>query len=271
MTDTRKLFFLANFAVFIFLVYLLRPVLTPFLIAILLCYLCDPLVERTAERMGRTSSVILLLFCLLTVFIVALLTIIPIFQKQFAALIGALPAGVEYLNEQLIPQIEKLLFLQPGAIDASLIKTAVAEHLEQLNQVAKSLLSFVTSSGLSFFSLLMNLLLVPLVMFYLLRDWPGFISHIRCAIPEKNKQVVLMLTSRCNEVLGAFIRGQLVVMLVLGLFYGFGLTLVGLQMGLLIGFFAGLLSIVPYLGFSPIFLLLSNCCNNSISSLFLPR
>ena len=117
------------------------------------------------------------------------------------------------------------------------------------SDIMQVLLSKVTTSSLAFLGWLANMLLIPVVTFYLLRDWDILVAKLRGLLPRKNEALTVQLIGECHEVLGAFMRGQLLVMLALGIVYAAGLMAIGLELGLLIGLLAGLASLVPYMGF----------------------
>jgi predicted PurR-regulated permease PerM len=119
----------------------------------------------------------------------------------------------------------------------------------QTTDIVGMLLSQATASSLALMAWLANLVLIPVVGFYLLRDWDVMMAKLRSLLPRQRESQVMGLAGECHEVLGAFVRGQLLVMLALGVIYSSGLMLVGLELGLLIGLLAGLAAIVPYMGF----------------------
>ncbi|NAT17466.1 AI-2E family transporter, partial [Pseudomonas syringae pv. actinidifoliorum] len=129
------------------------------------------------------------------------------------------------------------------------IKAAISEHMGQAGDIVSIVLSQATASGLALIGWLTNLVLIPVVCFYLLRDWDLMMGKVRGLLPRQRESQIVKLAGECHEVLGAFIRGQLLVMVGLGGIYAAGLMLVGLELGLLIGVIAGLAAIVPYMGF----------------------
>jgi predicted PurR-regulated permease PerM len=124
----------------------------------------------------------------------------------------------------------------------------VRSHWQQAGGVAKQFFGYVQRSGFAMVTWVVNLLLLPILAFYFLRDWDLLVERVRSLIPRNHVATITQLARESNDVLGAFIRGQFLVMIALGVIYAGGMTLVGLNLGLLIGIIAGLISFIPYLG-----------------------
>ena len=244
--DSRRWQLLAIAAVIAYLVYLLAPVLMPFAIAAMLAYLGDPLADRL-ERLGagRTLAVTIVFVLLLLVTVGALLLLIPLISRQVDNLIQNLPRYGEWIRNTALPWLQARLRLDPHMFDTGRLVDAVKEHIGSIGSV----LGKLSRSGVGVLMWMTNLVLVPVVAFYLLRDWDRLVAWVDAMLPRSVQPTVARLAHESDKVLGAFVRGQMLVMLALGLFYGAGLALVGLSVGPLIGMVAGLLSFVPYLGF----------------------
>ncbi|GLZ88168.1 AI-2E family transporter [Metapseudomonas resinovorans] len=250
MTDSRRWLWLGGFLLLGWLLYQLHPVLSPFLIGMLLAYLGDPLVDRL-ERLGlsRTWGVVLVFGLFGLVLLASLLVILPMLGRQLFRLYEVAPQMIDWLQETALPWVQ-VKFGLPGEFwRFDRFKTVISGHLGQTTDFAGTLLASVTASGLALLAWFGNLLLIPVVGFYLLRDWDLMVAKLRVLLPRNRETFVVGLVGECHEVLGAFLRGQLLVMLALGIIYAAGLMLVGLDLGLLIGLLAGLASIVPYMGF----------------------
>ena len=232
------------------LIYLLKPILMPFLVAALLAYLGDPLVDRLElARLPRTVAVSVVFALLLLVVAGLLFLLVPMAADQVRALQASLPAMLTWAQESALPWIERHLGLELSeqlALDR--LGAMLAGHWQQTGDVATMVLERVSRSGLALFGWLVNLALIPVVTFYLLRDWDVVVARVRDLLPRRTEPTVARLTRECDEVLGAFLRGQFLVMVSLGAIYAVGLWLLGLDLALLIGMLAGLASIVPYLG-----------------------
>ncbi|MFQ6576321.1 AI-2E family transporter [Pseudomonas sp. UM16] len=250
MTDMRRWVWLGVALLCAALLYWLHPILSPFLVGILLAYLADPLVDRL-ERAGlsRTWGVVLVFTLFTLLFTVLLLVLVPMLAKQLVRLYELAPQMLDWLQHQALPWVQTRLGLADGFWKFDKIKAAISGHMGQTSDIVGIILSRATASGLALLGWLANLVLIPVVSFYLLRDWDLMMAKISSLLPRQREERVVALAGECHEVLGAFVRGQLLVMLALGVIYASGLMLVGLELGLLIGLLAGLAAIVPYMGF----------------------
>ena len=247
---TRRWQLLAITAVLAYLVWLLAPVLMPFAVAGMLAYLGDPLADRL-ERLGlgRAWAATLVFLLLLLALVGVLLLLVPLVARQVENLIQNLPRYGQWAQQTAWPWLQTRLHLDPDMFDSDRLLAALKAHIDSIGGVATVVLGKVSRSGLGIVLWLTNLVLIPVVAFYLLRDWDRLVATIDRMLPRSIQPTVAHLARESDKVLGAFVRGQLLVMLALGIFYGTGLSLVGLSVGLLIGIVAGLLSFVPYLGF----------------------
>lgn len=249
MTDSHRWLWLAGLLLAGWLVYLLTPILSPFLLGVLLAYLGDPLVDRLERWMSRTWGVVVVFALFGLLLLLTLLVVVPMLGKQLVHLYELAPLVLDWLQREALPWVQARLGLADGFWQIDQLKSMFSAHLGRTTDIVSQLLSQATASGLALLAWLGNLLLVPVVSFYLLRDWDILVAKLRALLPRRREGVVVGLIGECHEVLGAFLRGQLLVMLALGVVYALGLMLVGLDLGLLIGVLAGLASIVPYMGF----------------------
>jgi predicted PurR-regulated permease PerM len=232
-----------------FLIYLLQPILMPFLTGALLAYLGDPLADRLEARgLNRTAAVSVVFTGLTLIGVGGLLLIIPMLSRQISHLHSNLPVMVEWLQNQALPWLEAELGIPATQLDFEIVREALAQHWQSTGSLAATIVARATSSGLAIVGALGNLALIPVVTFYLLRDWDVVIARIRDLLPRDKEPIISQLTGECDEVVAAFLRGQFLVMISLGTFYSAGLWLIGLNLALLVGFVAGLASVVPYLG-----------------------
>ena len=230
------------------LVYLLAPVLTPFIAAGLLAYIGDPLADRLQKlRMPRTLAVVTVF--LLTFLFLGLLVLLvgPLIKQQISALFGALPAIVSQIEQVWMPSVADMLGVESG--ESVGLGAFLAEYKDLAGSWVATLLTSVTSTGSMVAAAVLGLFLIPILTFYLLRDWDSLLAHFGALIPESQRDTIFELARDTDEVLGAFLRGQVLVMFALAIIYSLGLTLVGLKFAIAIGVVAGLVSFVPYLGF----------------------
>jgi predicted PurR-regulated permease PerM len=232
------------------LLYVLGPVLTPFAISVLLAWLGDPLVGRCERRGMRRGSAVVLVFVLMSVLLLlAVLIAIPMLERQIGTFVDNLPRYVQWLQSAALPWLERKTGLALAAyFDPAQWIVLLKSHWQQAGGVASAVLGGLSKSGLAIVAWLSTLLLVPVVTFYFLRDWPQLIAQVRELLPRPLEPTVVRLAQQSDQVLGAFLRGQVSVMLALAAVYAFGLSLVGIDLAFLIGVGAGLLSFVPYLG-----------------------
>lgn len=250
MSDAQKWLWLAGVATAAFLLYLLAPVLTPFLIGAGLAYLGDPLADwLEARRLSRTMAVVVVFSIMLLLAVAAVAVLLPLLQHQVAVFTAKLPAYLDWLQHRALPWIQTQLGMSEMVLDIESVKQAVIAHWRQVGGVGAQLVSAVTRSWLVMVAWAANLVLIPLATFYLLRDWDKLMARIGELMPRRAAPVVTRLAKDCDRVLGHFLRGQLSVMAALALVYSLGLWWVGIELALLIGLFAGLVSFVPYLGF----------------------
>jgi len=248
-SDSQKWLILALFLVSGWLLYVLSPVLTPFLIAALLSYLGDPLVDRfESAGVSRTVSVLIVFLGMLAVGLAAILILLPALQAQIAVLIQNLPAAIDWLQQWLLPKISSLLSTPEAPIDVGALKDTLRDHWQQVGSLAKGLMVHVGRSGQLVLGWVTYLLLIPVVTFYLLRDWDILVANVHDLLPRSVEPRVVALSREIDAVLAEFLRGQITVMAALGTIYIAGLWLVGLELAFIIGLLAGIVSFVPYLG-----------------------
>lgn len=247
MSDSQKWLVLAGTLLVGWLIFLLSPILSPFLTAFLLAYLGDPLVDRFEKwKLSRTNGVVLTFLILVLVFSLAAFLLIPALANQLDQLISLVPVWLVWIRDVATPYLEQRFGLELLQIDW----LSLTKQLDwgATGNVVRTILSNITTSSFAILAVIGNLVLVPVVTFYLLRDWDVLVERIGHLIPRYYIATVNDLAKQCHETLGAFFRGQLLVMLALSVIYAAGLMLMGLDLGLLVGLIAGIASIVPYLG-----------------------
>ena len=230
------------------MLYLLAPVLTPFVAAALLAYIGDPLADRLQRlKLPRTLAVVAVF--VLTFLMLGLLVMLvgPLIRSQVGALLDALPEIVRQVEQVWLPNIAGMLDLEAGE-DIGL-GAFVARYGDMAGSWGTKVLVGLTQSGSAVFAAVLSLFLVPILTFYLLRDWDSILGHLAALIPSAQHDTIVGLARETDDMLGAFLRGQLLVMIALSIIYSIGLGLVGLKFAIAIGVVSGLVSFVPYLGF----------------------
>lgn len=254
MTDSQKWMLLSIVLLTGWLFYLLSPILMPFMVAAFLGYLGDPLVDRLeARKLSRSLSVTIVFIIFSLLLLIAILLLLPLLESQIVSLVNRLPDFIDFLQTDVLPKVLSITGLaatdpQQG-LDLSGLKTAISNNLRSIGGVAGYVVNSISKSGLLIIAWISNLVLIPVIAFYFMRDWDILVEKIAHLIPRHIEPLVSRLARESDEVLASFMRGQLLVMACLGGIYSTGLWLVGLELGLLVGLLAGLVSFVPYLGF----------------------
>jgi predicted PurR-regulated permease PerM len=249
MVESNKGIWLAIFVLVSFLIYLLTPILMPFLSAAVLAYIADPLADKLEKKMSRTLAVSVVFFGLSLFAILLLLILLPLLERQFIVLAEKLPLYIDRAQLYILPLLKEQFGLDVGSFDLNTLKQSLSNYWKTAGGIAANILSSISHSGLVLAGWIANFLLMLVVTFYLLRDWDYLMAKIHALLPRKNEKIIVTLAKESDEILGAFFRGQMLVMLALSAVYTIGLMLVGLDTALLIGVLAGLVSFVPYLGF----------------------
>lgn len=226
----------------------LGPVLTPFLIGAILAYLGTPIVDWAEEHVSRgiATTVVVLLFgiVLLMLFVV----LIPLVQSEVTLAARRIPDFLAQVVARVSPFLEEQ-FGVTVALDMASIKALVADNMEDARDLSISLLSGLKTGSMIVVSILVNVALIPVVMFYLLRDWNMIGERLFMLVPRNWLPKTRAIAGDIDRVLAEFLRGQLMVMIVLAAYYTIALTIAGLDKALAIGVLTGLLVFIPYVGF----------------------
>ncbi len=227
--------------------YLLAPILTPFVAGALLAYIGDPLADRLQRlRLSRTIAVVLVF--LLTFVCVGLLVllILPLLRSQVVALLDALPGIVAQFEQVWLPKLSDWLDMDTGT-DVG-FAAFIARYSDMAGSWGGTVLMSLSRSGGALAAAVFSLFLVPIITFYMLRDWDAITTRLTALLPTRSRDTLVALARETDDVLGAFLRGQLLVMAALAAIYSIGLSLIGLDFAVAIGVVSGLVSFVPYLG-----------------------
>lgn len=231
------------------LLSLLAPVLMPFLLAAVLAYALHPLVEWLhARRVPRWLGAGLAIAALMLVLLAVLLLIVPVITQQVPLLREQVPALLNDLNRALLPVAARFdIALQ---VDVSLVREWLGKLISgHESELFDGVMSSLRIGGSALAAVFGNLLLMPIVAYYLLLDWTNLVERAKTLIPPRWRSQVQSFLDETDEVLGQYLRGQLLVMGILAVLYTVGLAVVGLKLALPIGVFTGLAVFVPYLGF----------------------
>jgi len=248
MQADRRLNWLIALALVGWVFYLLAPVLTPFVAAALLAYTGDPLADRLQKlKLPRTLAVVAVFLITFLVLGLLILLIGPLVKTQVGALLEALPEIVRRVEQEWLPNLAGALNIQGG--DDVGIGAFLARYSDMVGSWSGKILLSVSKSGGALAAAVLSLFLIPILTFYLLRDWDSILVHLGALVPSSQRDTVFRLAHETDEILSAFLRGQLLVMFALAIIYSLGLSLVGLKFAIAIGVVSGLVSFVPYLGF----------------------
>lgn len=233
--------------------YLLAPVLMPFFIAAIIAYMCDPLVDRLSEvgsqkfTLGRTNATLLVMLGIVGAISALFLILVPLLQKESLLIVERLPSLVNKVHDQLEPWLQAQFGITLD-IDGAMVQELLTKNWKTAGGIVGDVLKSVGGKGLALIGILANILLLPVVLFYLLRDWDDFVNAIGELIPREWFETVETIAKEIDDVLSEFVRGQFSVMATMSVFYTVGLWIAGLDMALPIGLVTGLLGFVPYLG-----------------------
>jgi predicted PurR-regulated permease PerM len=243
----QVVFWLAALAVFIFLLWLLRGILLPFVAGLAIAYLLNPLTDRLVKLgLNRMIAALLIIAVAVLTFMVIILLVAPLIGGQLGSLIDSIPGYVTKLqtliNDQSKPWLQKLL--GAGFSPTKSFGGLVTQGMGWVTTFLKSL----WSGGQALVSLFSLIVVAPVVAFYLITDWHRMVDTVDGWIPVHHRDTVHTLVREIDATISGYVRGQTMVCLVLGAFYAIALTLSGLKFGLLIGVLSGAITFIPYVG-----------------------
>lgn len=249
----RRVFILAGIALLLWTLYLLKPVVIPFVAALLVAYLFSPLVDKLHDvGLPRWLSISIVFIGIGIVLTLAIWYLVPLIWQQLMYARDNIPAIIGWINSTFLPWLSNTFNVVEMEIDTNQISDVVMNYV-QTNYSADSIQAFLlrlAQSGINFLQIGGTIVLIPIIAFYFLLDWDRMLGSLHRLIPRPYEKSTLKIVGECHSVLGAFVKGQFLVMILLGIVYAVGLQLIGLEVGLIIGMVAGLASIIPYLGFA---------------------
>lgn len=229
--------------------YLFSSILTPFVAALILAYLLDPLVDRLEKmRVSRLVATCLVLLLFVILFVLLLLAAAPLLFNQLSAFIAKLPGYAARLQVLVAEQGGPLIERFGGAERLKEIEASLASGLGEGAKWLGGLVTSLLSGGQAILGIASLLVLTPIVAFYLILDWDDMIAKVDSWVPLAQRETVRELASEMDRSVAAFLRGQGLICILLGLFYAFALSLAGLNFGFLIGILSGLIGFIPYVG-----------------------
>lgn len=250
MTLQRQIgFWLAFLAGFIAFLYLFSGILMPFVAALILAYLLDPVVDRLQSAgMSRLWGTVLVMLLVTFAFVVVLLSVAPVLVNQLASFISKAPGYVARIQTLITEQGGPLIERFGGSERLSEVQSALSGGLGDAAKWAGGVLTSIISGGSTIVGVISLLVLTPVIAFYLLLDWDHMIEKVDGWLPRQHAPVVRDLARQMDRTVAGFLRGQALLCLILGLFYAIALTILGLHFGFLIGIIAGVISFIPFVG-----------------------
>ena len=244
----QALFWLATLAVFVVFLMMFSSILLPFIAGMALAYFLDPVADRL-ERIGlsRLMATVVILVSFVIVFVLSLMIIIPVLASQLNDFIQRVPEYVSQLQSFIATSNASWL---PDWVDGQMgtIRENFSRYLSEGVGFIGTLIEQIWNSGKALLDIVSLLVVTPVVAFYLLLDWDRMIAKVDSWVPRNQLGTVRQLATELDNTIAGFVRGQGSLCLILGIFYAVGLSLAGLNFGLLIGFFTGMISFIPYVG-----------------------
>ncbi len=241
-------FWLIGLAVFLLLLYLLRGILLPFVAGMAISYFLDPVAYRLERAgMSRTMAAVLIEFVFFLFVGLAIFLLAPVVEDQVVSFAQKVPSYAQQLMHRGEP-LWRSAKTYLSAKDIDRLRSAAGEYAGTVVSWVGAFFTHLLTGSLAVVNLLSLIFITPVVTFYMLRDWHGMTSRIDNWLPRRQANTIRQQLAEINAILSGFVRGQALVCLALGSFYGLGLTAVGLDLGLVVGFTAGLISFIPYLG-----------------------
>lgn len=254
MVSTQKkisnnwIFWFSLFVFFCVSVYVLRSVLLPFVAGIIIGYLLDPPVSKVEKwGLSRSWATVLIMVLVVLIMFPLLILLISVIDEQLGYFISSVPNYLSSLFKKAEPLFVQLQQHFPD-LETEKLRQYVHNNMSSGLKVFGTIIKSVLTNSFAFFNILSLLLITPVVAFYMLRDWDMFIKKVRGLLPRNSKASIEKQVREIDCILAGFIRGQMSVCLLLGTFYAMGLYLVGLDLGVLVGFIAGIISFIPYVG-----------------------
>ncbi|APR04820.1 AI-2E family transporter [Thauera chlorobenzoica] len=231
------------------LFWALGPILAPFVIAAVFAYICDPAVNwMVARRVPRAFAVLLVIIAAGLALVTLALILLPMVYREGVLLVNRLPDLIEMFNAQVSPLLQARLGIELQ-LDAAQFRQLLADNWSSAQDILPVLIGHLKTGGMALVGFVVNLFLIPLVMFYLLQEWPRILAELERIVPRPWLARTVRILGDIDSVMSEFLRGQLSVMLLLALFYSLGLWLAGLKFALPVGVLTGLLVFIPYVGF----------------------
>ncbi len=245
----QKLFFwIVVFTAIFGFSYLLSDIISPFFIAFIFAYILQPIIDRLTSKwtLSRRSVSIIVFIIFISVFTLILVILIPLIYDQISAFIAKVPEYRKYFQNIVDLLVKKLGSIDPDAANqlSDAAKSTLNSMFSLLNGVANRLWGY-TIATINLFTVIA---LVPIILYYFMRDWSQIVEAINSLMPEHGKSKIREIFTSINDLMSGYIRGQLNICLILCIYYTIGLSLIGLDLALLLGSMSGFFIIIPFIG-----------------------
>lgn len=250
-TKDKILSILVILAVFFWLIYLVKSVLTPFILSLVIAYFLDPLVDRLIHRckLSRVAATSLIMGLFLTILVVLCSFLLPVIYAQLVALMAAIPGYCQTIVNDFYPKIADSLNKVGFKLDSDFSHIlANQEVTNKFVNLSQNLFNNAVSSSAFIINIISLVFITPILVFYLLKDWDVLVGKINNYLPRTVSSTVKKIAVDIDITLSGYVRGQFNVCVILGLIYSCLLSFTGLNFGFLIGFLTGLFSFIPYVG-----------------------
>lgn len=247
-TREQVRFWLIGIILFGLILYFLRDIMLPFVAGMAVAYFLDPAADKLEEwGLSRTLATTVITSIFFLVFILFLLLLVPVIYDQLIGFVARVPGYVERLREVIRPFLYDTM--QAAGIDITTdVKGALASYGQKIVEWIGRVVQGIWSGGVALINLLSLIFITPIVAFYLLRDWDILVERINGWLPLRRANDIRQIFRDVDGVLAGFARGQAIVCLILAVYYALGLSLIGVEFGLIIGIISGLISFVPFVG-----------------------
>lgn len=248
MKNIKIIFWLVFFGLITFFLNEIKPILTPFIASMIIAYFLDPLTQKLEKfGIGRTYIVAVIVGLFFTILITSFIKITPVLFAQIKEFIITIPKYEQYVINNILHKVDYLIAkIDPGL--SSEINAQLSNFSTKFFEYILAVIHGIFNSSLAFFNIIGLIFFTPILVFYLLRDWPSVVININKLLPLNQKDLILEQFNQIDSVISSYVRGQLSVCLILSSFYVICLSILGLKYALLVGIIAGFLAIIPYLG-----------------------
>jgi len=232
------------------LIFLLAPILMPFVASFIIAYIGNPIVVRIQQwGLPRTLAVLLVFVLFFLALVAAMFGLVPAVHKQVTGFVANIPVYMDWAMNIAAPWLIQFFGLDSTTLDLAGLKKSLIAHWRDVGGWLGGTMFRMSETGLNILGWLVNIVLIPIISFYLMRDQESLLKRLDALMSPGIRPTVRKLASESDQVLSGFLRGQLTIMVVLAIIYCVGLSIMGLDLALPIGLLAGAVSFVPYLGF----------------------